>query len=64
MIFRIVKCQISAEEEMDLKGLAQQKVAHGEALISSLSKFSDIEGVQKLHRKIKQELSFLKKVRL
>lgn len=49
---------------MDLKTLATEKIEYGENLIDGLSKFNSIEGVQKLHRKIKQELNFLKKVRI
>lgn len=47
---------------MELNELASEKIHIGEQLIDALSSFSSIEGVQKLHRKIKQELNFLKKV--
>lgn len=49
---------------MNLKTLAEEKINYGESLIVNLSQFNRIEGVQKLHRKIKQELNFLRKVRL
>lgn len=49
---------------MDLPELVTEKIKFGEALIESLSNYSQIEGIQKLHRKIKQELNFLRKVRI
>lgn len=49
---------------MDLRKLALEKIEYGDNLMSSLSQFNGIEGIQKLHKKIKQELNFLKKVRL
>lgn len=50
------------ENTTNLKGLAVEKIEFGENLIKSLLEFGDIEGIQKLVRKIKQELTFLKKV--
>lgn len=48
--------------EMDLKDQVQQKIAQGEELLESLKAFHKIEGIQKLHAKIHQELKFLKKI--
>lgn len=50
------------ENTTNLKGLAVEKIEFGENLIKSLLEFGDIEGIQKLVRKIKQELAFLKKI--
>lgn len=47
---------------MELSDHVTEKIAFGEELIYSLTSYGEIEGIQKLHRKIKQELSFLKKV--
>lgn len=46
----------------NLKLCVLEKLKYGEELINSLSQFDHIEGVQKLHRKIKQELNFLRKI--
>ncbi|KAI4458989.1 hypothetical protein MML48_6g00021154 [Holotrichia oblita] len=45
-----------------LKECVLEKLKYGEDLLNSLSEFDHIEGAQKLHRKIKQELNFLRKV--
>lgn len=45
-----------------LKHHVLEKLEYGENLIELLSKFNHIEGAQKLHRKIRQELNFLNKV--
>ncbi|KRT82155.1 hypothetical protein AMK59_3260 [Oryctes borbonicus] len=46
----------------NLKVCVLEKLKYGEELINSASQFDHIEGVQKLHRKIKQELNFLRKI--
>ncbi|KAB0801949.1 hypothetical protein PPYR_04135 [Photinus pyralis] len=46
----------------DLLSLAQEKVQFGQSLLNSLTQYNQIEGIQKLSRKIKQELSFLEKI--
>lgn len=48
---------------MNLTDLAIEKITFGEELIKSLCLFNEIDGIQKLQRKIKQELKFLKKVK-
>lgn len=47
---------------MSLIDLAAEKITFGEELIKSLGAFNEIDGIQKLQRKIKQELKFLQKV--
>lgn len=49
--------------EDDLLQKAEDKVDLGEVLIKILDEFSEIPGVQKVQRKILQEIKFLKKVR-
>lgn len=49
--------------EDDLLQKAEDKVDLGEVLIKILDEFSEIPGVQKVQRKIVQEIKFLKKVR-
>lgn len=53
----------TAEElkDSDLAELAAQKISFGEALMRTIEEFKNIEGSQKLCRKINQELKFLKK---
>lgn len=46
----------------NLKECVLEKLKYGEDLLNSISEFDHIEGAQKLHRKIKQELNFLRKV--
>lgn len=48
--------------EQGLEALVAEKIVFGETLINSLLRFNAIDGVQKLQRKIKQELNFLRKV--
>ncbi|XP_005191322.1 UPF0415 protein C7orf25 homolog [Musca domestica] len=48
--------------EDDLLQKAEDKVDLGEVLIKTLDEFSEIPGVQKVQRKIVQEIKFLKKV--
>lgn len=50
------------EEQTELTENVLKKIEFGEDLIHSLKVFNKIEGIQKLHAKIKQELTFLKKV--
>lgn len=53
----------TAEElkDSDLAEQAVQKINFGESLKRTIEEFKDIEGAQKLCRKINQELKFLKK---
>lgn len=46
---------------LDLQEKAREKINNGEELLQALDLYN-IEGIQKLHRKIKQEIDFLKKV--
>lgn len=39
-----------------------EKIKYGENLMAQLKEIHNIDGVMKLHRKIKQETEFLKKV--
>jgi hypothetical protein len=50
-----------AHEEALIK-LLERKVADGEKLIEIVSKINNVNGVQKLQKKIKQEVCFLLKV--
>ncbi|KAF2896208.1 hypothetical protein ILUMI_09967 [Ignelater luminosus] len=50
------------EDDVDLIQGAFGKIEYGENLIKSLSGFADIEGSQKLNKKIRQEINFLKKI--
>lgn len=47
-----------------LQNCVSEKLKSGYLLISELSSFNHIEGIQKLEKKIKQELSFLHKVKV
>ncbi|KAK5649905.1 hypothetical protein RI129_000934 [Pyrocoelia pectoralis] len=49
-------------DSCDLLSLSQEKIQFGETLLKTLSLHNKIEGIQKLGRKIKQELSFLEKI--
>jgi hypothetical protein len=51
-----------AEETLKLRELVVEKIAFGEKLINSIEKYKSLEGIQKLQRKISQELNFLKQV--
>lgn len=51
-----------AEENEDIYALAEQKIEFGESLKSYIDEHPDIDGLQKLCRKINQELKFLRKV--
>lgn len=50
------------EDDANLIQEAFGKIEYGENLIKSLSQFAGIEGSQKLTKKIRQEINFLKKV--
>lgn len=47
-----------------LKSLVEEKLKWGDKLLEDLSEYKNLEGIQKLEKKIKQELKFLRKVRL
>jgi hypothetical protein len=51
-----------AEETLKLRELVVEKIAFGEKLINSIEKYKSLEGIQKLQRKISQELNFLKQI--
>ncbi|XP_023021806.2 UPF0415 protein C7orf25 homolog [Leptinotarsa decemlineata] len=53
--------KIANNENVDLKELALMKINFGDKLLELIEDFKDIEGSQKLYRKIGQELKFLKK---
>ncbi|XP_017781526.1 PREDICTED: UPF0415 protein C7orf25 homolog [Nicrophorus vespilloides] len=50
------------EIKEDLIGSALSKIEEAENLLDSLKCYDDLDGMQKLSRKIKQELNFLKKI--
>lgn len=50
------------DDGTDLINLVQEKIDFGDKLLHSLEKFKDVDGKQKLQRKITQEIKFLKKV--
>lgn len=50
------------ESVPNLIELIKEKVIFGQNLLESLTKFKEVDGIQKLGRKINQELSFLNKV--
>lgn len=50
------------DETEELIELVKEKIEFGNSLLESLEKFRVIDGKQKLERKIKQEIRFLKKV--
>lgn len=50
-----------AHEEALIKQL-ERKVVDGENLMDTLSKINNVNGVQKLKKKVKQEVCFLLKV--
>lgn len=50
------------ETSEELLSLLNDKVAFGENLIVQLEVLTEIDGVMKLQRKIRQEVEFLKKV--
>jgi len=50
-----------AHEEALIKQL-ERKVVDGEKLMATLSEINSVNGVQKLKKKIKQEVCFLTKV--
>ncbi|XP_018564750.1 UPF0415 protein C7orf25 homolog [Anoplophora glabripennis] len=50
------------QKNLSLTDQAAQKIYFGENLINAIEEFKNIEGSQKLCRKINQELKFLKKV--
>lgn len=55
------KFPVMAHEEALVKQL-ERKVVDGEKLMDTLSKINSVNGVQKLKKKIKQEVCFLLKV--
>jgi hypothetical protein len=50
-----------AREEVLLE-LLEEKIVDGEKLMESVSNISNVDGVEKLKKKIKQEINFLLKV--
>lgn len=55
------KFRVMAHDEALTKQL-ERKVVDGEKLMDTLSKINNVNGVQKLKKKIKQEVCFLLKV--
>lgn len=51
-------------ESTALRNTALEKITYGEDLLQSLVKYQKLDGIQKLERKIRQEINFLKKVLL
>lgn len=52
----------NSEIDFNLQELVAHKIEYGQQLLETTKKYSHLEGIQKLERKINQELSFLKKV--
>lgn len=50
------------EHDPNLLNLIKEKIQFGQDLLESLAKYKEIDGIQKLSRKINQELNFLRKV--
>lgn len=50
------------ENDPNLTELIQEKITFGQNLVDSLQTYNCIDGIQKLGRKINQELNFLRKV--
>lgn len=48
----------------NLRELVAEKIEFGENLLKSLTTFEQLDGIQKLRRKIRQEVNFLRKVRI
>jgi len=55
------KFPVMAHEEALIKQL-ERKIVDGEKLMDTVSKINNVNGVQKLKKKIKQEVCFLLKV--
>jgi hypothetical protein len=55
------KLYVMAHEEALIK-LLERKVVDGEKLMETVSKINNVNGVQKLQKKVKQEVCFLLKV--
>lgn len=53
---------MSSVENSDLRELVLEKIAFGENLIQKIDQYMALDGIQKLKRKIKQELNFLGQV--
>lgn len=49
-------------EQEPLNNLISEKINYGEKLLIDTEGYENIDGIQKLRRKINQELKFLKKV--
>lgn len=49
-------------ESTALRNTALEKITYGEDLLQSLVKYQKLDGIQKLERKIRQEINFLKKI--
>lgn len=52
-----------SENDVELLKLVDEKINYGEDLLKSLKEYKDIDGKQKLERKITQEIKFLRKVK-
>lgn len=52
-----------SENDVELLKLVEEKINYGEDLLKSLKEYKDIDGKQKLERKITQEIKFLRKVK-
>ena len=53
---------LEVEENVNLHELVSEKIKFGEELIATIHKYKNLEGIQKLQRKITQELNFLRQV--
>lgn len=53
---------LSSDDPLFLRQLVLEKINFGEELINQAATYETLEGIQKLQRKIKQELKFLEKV--
>lgn len=50
------------EHDPNLVNLIKEKIQFGQDLLDPLAKYKEVDGIQKLGRKINQELNFLRKV--
>ncbi|XP_059489612.1 UPF0415 protein C7orf25 [Neocloeon triangulifer] len=53
---------MSLLEIEELRNALEEKISLGEELIARISHLANIEGIGKLHKKVKQEINFLQKV--
>ncbi|XP_063909790.1 UPF0415 protein C7orf25 homolog [Zophobas morio] len=53
---------LEVEENVNLHELVSEKIKFGEELIATIHKYKNLEGIQKLQRKITQELNFLRQI--